>query len=253
MEHTCHNCGNGFTELYCNQCGQKQAHRITMPHVAHDILHVFVHADKGILTFIPKLILTPGIVAKDFIEGKRKIFNPFQYLLLAIGVVVFLLNHSTFYEYLHQSNSERVSKLPLYIRVAMDSFNHFVQKYANLISFLSLPLFAFSSWLIFKAKGHNYAEHFTVQVFAQSMITTLNAILLLGIIAFSSVDLMKTYLMIVLSIVCFTILYRQLYNLSLLKAFGKSLLVFGIGYLVQIIIITVCMFVFIAMAKSKAH
>ena len=57
----CTNCGNTFTGKFCNRCGQKEAHRITIAHVAHDLVHVFLHADKGIVPFMKRLLIHPGI------------------------------------------------------------------------------------------------------------------------------------------------------------------------------------------------
>jgi hypothetical protein len=84
--HTCCNCNNEFTGEYCNQCGQKLTHRITMAHLAHDILHAFTHADKGFLYLMVQLFKNPGKVAREYIvEGKRKrYFMPFQYILIII-------------------------------------------------------------------------------------------------------------------------------------------------------------------------
>ena len=76
--HTCKNCNNEFNENFCNKCGQKEAHRITMSHVMHDVVHVLLHADKGIFPFMARVMVQPGIIAKEYLEGKRKFFNPFN-------------------------------------------------------------------------------------------------------------------------------------------------------------------------------
>ena len=47
--HLCKNCGNEYSENYCNRCGQKTVHRITLSHVGHEVVHAVTHADKGII------------------------------------------------------------------------------------------------------------------------------------------------------------------------------------------------------------
>ena len=97
--YNCKNCGNQFEVNFCNVCGQKPAHRLDVKHVLHETIHVFTHADKGIFAFIPNILTRPGIMALEYVQGKRKkYFNPFQYLLLIVGVVVFLVVKSNMME-----------------------------------------------------------------------------------------------------------------------------------------------------------
>lgn len=82
----CLNCGQNLTGPFCSQCGQKETHRYTVGHVLHELLHVFTHADKGIFSFAKNILVKPGTVALDLVEGRRKrYFNLFQYLLLIVG------------------------------------------------------------------------------------------------------------------------------------------------------------------------
>ncbi|HRD56577.1 MAG TPA: hypothetical protein PK504_00945 [Ferruginibacter sp.] len=69
--HICQNCNNEFNGEFCNQCGQKIVHRITMPHLWHDLIHAFTHADKGFFHLLIALFKKPGAVAREYIlEGK---------------------------------------------------------------------------------------------------------------------------------------------------------------------------------------
>ncbi|MBL0358355.1 MAG: hypothetical protein IPP72_16450 [Chitinophagaceae bacterium] len=66
---TCANCGNNYTGHFCNQCGQKQAHRYTVGHVLREIMHGFTHADKGIFSFAWQVLTRPGTIALDMVQG----------------------------------------------------------------------------------------------------------------------------------------------------------------------------------------
>ena len=97
-----------------------------MSHVMHDVVHVLLHADKGIFPFMARVMVQPGIIAKEYLEGKRKIFNPYQYLILVVGLVLFLMTLLNFYEDLDKNNQEVASKISSVFLQAMVDFNQFV-------------------------------------------------------------------------------------------------------------------------------
>jgi len=71
-EAACRNCGTPLApeQEYCGTCGQKRiAGRITLPGIAHDLIHAFVHVDRSVLSLIRQLLVLPGAVARDFIKG----------------------------------------------------------------------------------------------------------------------------------------------------------------------------------------
>lgn len=162
---TCKNCGNEFEGNFCNNCGQKAGlHRFTIKHALHDFFHTFTHVDSGLFFLIKELFIRPGIVAKEYIEGKRrKYFNPVQYLILAVAIATFLTTNYTLMgptavkpeDY---SQSSEIAKFFL-------QFNHFINKYFNLMLFVAVPFMAFFSWLFYRKSGYNYAENVIMNVF----------------------------------------------------------------------------------------
>jgi hypothetical protein len=247
----CKNCGNEFEENFCNRCGQKEVHRITLHYVLHNMMHVFLHADKGIFPFMVKLIYQPGYIAREFIDGKRKIFNPFQYLLFSVAIIVFLLSKSGFYESLQNSNLERASALSSTFQTAMVDFTWFVKKYANIISFAALPVYAFFAWLFFKKRNENYAEHVTVLVFTLSQVNTLNAILLTFLIFANVTGHTSALFTSILLTACFAITYKQFFQLNWLKAIWKSILIYATAYMVQVFIMGLGLLIYIIILSRK--
>jgi hypothetical protein len=248
-EHICENCGNTFTASFCNVCGQKEAHRITISHVAHDLFHVFFHADKGVFTFMSRVLFYPGKIANEFIKGKRKIFNPYQYLIFAVGLLVFLMAQSHFYESLDSYNTDTTSGLPPSVRESMQGFSAFMKKQANLISFFSIPLYALFSWLFFIKRGQNYAEHFTITVFAMCQTYTLNALLLLGMIIFNVSSATAVTFSFLLYLLSFSLTYRQFYKLRWLIAIWKGFLVYVAGYIGHVLILMVGLVIYLFVLK----
>lgn len=90
----CLNCGQPLTgnENFCSYCGQKNAtNKLTFGNFINSIFAGFLSYDSRFWsTFIP-LLIKPGIVSKQYIEGKRARFvNPFQ-LYLNVSIVFFLI------------------------------------------------------------------------------------------------------------------------------------------------------------------
>lgn len=71
-------CGNcdavvAFGQTYCGFCGQKTgSRRLTLREIGHDLVHVFIHVDLSALSLVRMLLERPGIVALNYVQGKRK-------------------------------------------------------------------------------------------------------------------------------------------------------------------------------------
>src|SRR5688572_15298735 len=162
---TCKNCSNEFEGKYCNNCGQRaDLHRFTLKHALHDFIHTFTHVDSGLFFLMKELFLRPGIVAKEYIEGKRKkYFNPMQYLVLMVAIATFLSANYTLMGP-NNVNPETYSKLNEFTQMVLQ-FNQFIYKYFNLILFIAVPVMALFSWLFYRGSGYNYAENVIMNVF----------------------------------------------------------------------------------------
>jgi hypothetical protein len=152
MTTVCRNCNKSFSGeyQYCPHCGQKAAHhRLNMHHISHDFIHAFTHADKGILFLLKHLVLKPGKISREYVDGTRKkYFNPFSFLVLMVGVAFFLiLQFETFA--INYRNLNPADKVML----------HFSFKYFNVFIFLMYPVNTFLSWAGFRKYKINYAEY----------------------------------------------------------------------------------------------
>jgi len=79
------NCGHPFFghEKYCPECGQKNKGRqITFVSFVREVFHGFLSLDAKFWNTLIPLLIKPGKVSKDFINGKRTRYtNPFQFYL----------------------------------------------------------------------------------------------------------------------------------------------------------------------------
>ena len=98
LDPECFNCGHPFSghEKFCPECGQaNKDKRITFKNFIHEVFNGFISWDsKFWTTFIP-LLIKPGKVSRDYIDGKRMRYaNPFRFYL-TISVLFFLIVGAT--------------------------------------------------------------------------------------------------------------------------------------------------------------
>ena len=91
----CANCGRSVdapAQHYCPGCGQPTpAHRIDWHFLGHEIEHSVLHMDRGVLYTLKSLMLRPGQLIRDYLEGRRaNHVKPFLLVMIAATVMVFL-------------------------------------------------------------------------------------------------------------------------------------------------------------------
>lgn len=89
----CANCDEavqGPAQKFCPACGQPTpAHRIDWHFLGHELEHSVLHMDRGILYSLKGLMLRPGHLMRDYIEGRRGgQVKPLMLLMIMAAVVV---------------------------------------------------------------------------------------------------------------------------------------------------------------------
>ncbi|TDQ28393.1 DUF3667 domain-containing protein [Tenacibaculum caenipelagi] len=94
----CLNCGYPFShdEKFCPECGQKnRGKKITLGNFLKEIFAGFLSWDAKFWRTLIPLLIRPGKVSKDYIEGKRSRYtNPFRFYL-ATSIIFFLIINAT--------------------------------------------------------------------------------------------------------------------------------------------------------------
>jgi len=250
-ENYCKNCNHTFTKQYCNGCGQKNAHRITIPHLGHEVMHATLHADKGIFPFMKRILVSPGIMAKEYIDGKRKTFNPMQFLMLSIAFVILMMTLTHFYERVElweaQSISADQSAAQAKMQEKLKGFNTFIKKNGNLMVLFLMPIFAFFGSLLFRKRNNNYAEHLMISVFAICLSNMLTAIMLTTYY-FLGVGVTPIVVStLAITVFSFFLTYKQFYQLAWFQAVWRSITVYSLTMIVYVIlafVVTVFILVF---------
>ncbi len=235
-ENTCKNCNYTFTKQYCNGCGQKNAARITLAHLGHDVMHAVLHADKGIFPYIKRLMLRPGVMAREYIAGKRKVFNPMQFLVLSVGFVVLLMTLTNYYGKIEVWQAESMPANSPAIQEKLKSLDTFIKKNGNLIVFFLVPFFALFGSMLFSKKKNNYAEHLMLSVFALSLSNILTVIMLVSNY-FIGFEMMITIILTsIFTVTSFFLTYKQFYQINWFSALWKSIIIYLLTMMISMIV-----------------
>jgi len=87
----CANCNSVLTGAYCQDCGQAANVHRSLWHMAEELLHGVLHFDSKAWRTLPALLLHPGQLTRDYIDGKRmRYMSPFI-LFLFLNFMMFLV------------------------------------------------------------------------------------------------------------------------------------------------------------------
>jgi uncharacterized membrane protein (GlpM family) len=160
MTHTnCLNCEKKLTDSFCSGCGQKaDTHRISFKNfIFHDVLHGTFHIEKGMFFTAKQSLMRPGKAALEYISGKRiRYYNVFYLTLITFGLLLFLrhfLNELFFIqdgEIIHDKQ---------YLNEASRKMDELFSQKSKIIIFLFVPFAALNSYILFRRRQLNLAEH----------------------------------------------------------------------------------------------
>ncbi|WP_178889533.1 DUF3667 domain-containing protein [Sediminibacterium sp. Gen4] len=197
-----------------------------MHDVFHDAIHYFTHADKGIFTLLISLIKQPGLVAKEYVEGKRKRhFPPLNFFLIVAAVYIVIggitskYSKTSFQRNTRENSYTSAPKItsPSNVQQAegikrmekMANMGRFFSKYSNYVAMLAAPLISFLIWLLYLRGRYNYTEHLVANLYLIGFTNLFRCLLVAPIAIFFSID--PNSRNVQLGFVLFEVLYRTLF------------------------------------------
>ena len=200
----CVNCGAAVSGRFCADCGEAAArHDYSIKHFAEELVEEFTHVDGRAVWSFRALLLYPGRLARDFLDGRRKKqLGPVR-LFIICNIVYFLLQPFTLFapftstlqiqtherpwkewasELVDAKLAARGSTLEEYAK----TYDEAAHLQGKTLVILMVPLFALGAWALHARTRRFYAEHLVVSFYTY-------AFLLLWF-AFSTFVLSKTFI-----------------------------------------------------------
>jgi hypothetical protein len=199
----CYNCGAVLQGPWCHACGQlgEDFHRSTL-HLVWEMLEGMFHADGRLWHTLPRLLVYPGALTRDYLAGKRasqvpplRIFFIVLLLVFFVGEAITGLNNPSPIHLPADANAH-MDKINVHIyRPWDDAISAWLRTHAALavahpeqliaamagwahdFAFLSLPIFAFilAGIFIFR-RGYVLFDH---MVFSMHSLSFLGLIIIL--------------------------------------------------------------------------
>lgn len=111
---TCLNCGTLHQSRYCPECGQRaNVKRLNWKELFESITRGIFNTDKGFIYTLINLFYKPGIVIKEYLDGKRtKYFPPFPSMFILAAVYAALNKLEKVINPVDQKVEKAISELP---------------------------------------------------------------------------------------------------------------------------------------------
>jgi Protein of unknown function (DUF3667) len=161
----CANCSTRTVGVFCHACGQRASvHRLTVPHLLHEVPHALFHLERGIVPTLAGLVRRPGKTINDYLNGQRvRYFNPLTLLMLLAGLTV-LLSSSYPLDFSYASKG-----IPEPLRLKHMDFVRLNFRWYSATLVFYLPAIALLTFVCFAGRGRSYGEHLVINAFAISL------------------------------------------------------------------------------------
>lgn len=243
---TCKNCTASLSaeNNFCASCGAKIIKdRITVKNLIADVLNA-VGWDNKYFKTVKALVLRPGQLFREYIEGTRKKYmNPISFLGIGMTLALFIFNifSEQFIEITTESSTQSnammlelmekqfgstldTDQMQADMEIMQKQYALTYLKYFNIAVVLLMPLYALMSFLVYR-KPYTYGEHFIINcyILGLSFITT-SFFFLISLFTTPSFY----YVTIPLLISYYTYAYGRLYQFSVKQAMVKLLKFLGL-------------------------
>jgi len=167
MTPRCQNCERPLQIdfIYCPACGQKsETRRLKLQEILVDAWTQFSDIDRGFFRLLRDLVTQPGIVAREYIGGKRKkYFAPLNFYLIVGTVLIVIMNLTgRIYDAAHPDSPAAVTRpekmMQSVYKLRQEKVDAFWAQYSDLVSIGAAPLLSLFFWLFYRRAGFNYAE-----------------------------------------------------------------------------------------------
>lgn len=252
----CKNCSKEFKGKFCPRCGQKaKTDRITTRQVLNEARQRVFHYDQGFLYTMRELLIRPGHSIREYIEGKRVLhIKPVKFMFWS-AAISFLVFHFV------GLDKEIAAKIATQQGGSSPIGQQFSQKIFTLLSdhpaiilFLMIPLIALWSWIFFRRRGYNYAEHFVLNAYLMGELS-LGSILISPVSRlisnYTTTTWPVTFFSVSIWVIYFSWAYGQFFQQKKIGVWLKGGFAILLGYLMMMIVMLILIFIVVFFFKSQ--
>ncbi|MFC2187980.1 DUF3667 domain-containing protein [Fulvivirgaceae bacterium LMO-SS25] len=253
----CINCEKalGIDNRFCSACGGPViTRRLTMRALFNEIfIRYFSLDNKFVLTFL-MLFYRPEDVINGYIKGMRvKYINAITYFFIAVsisGIQIFLLRQGYLGEIDYGFENLTQEGNPF----AMESTLNTIFDYYSFVAFLTLPIVALISKIVFwKFKKYNYIEHLVIYFYTYSQTSIIGALLGIVVLFITQDFFLVSILLYPMMIGYHIFALRRVFDLSYKQIFIKTLVFIGVALLIYIILVIIFAIVYIIIMSQNGE
>ncbi|WP_442680091.1 DUF3667 domain-containing protein [Sphingomonas sp. ASY06-1R] len=218
----CRNCSAQLTTPYCGSCGQKAARRLSFGDLFKESWERIRWFEKDSVKTILRLIFQPGLVARDYVHGKRASYmHPLKLLVALVAILVLILAANQYFQRFDFVGQSR----------DVDRMAQRVVTYANWSFTLGIVAIFLGSWIGFGRRlNYNAIEHAVLAIYCQNLILAIVIVNLLPTLLWHSPGFIllhkqaSGYYLYVIKLTIVTLAYSQFFRLRLSQDWPRLLL-----------------------------
>ncbi len=177
----CKNCGYEFESNFCPECGQRRIanNRLMFRSTVDKFVEHEFGLHSGFFFTLKELISNPGIVGKNFIQGKRKRYTaPTRFLIIAVALQALVDYFSETNKLRREFDYDYLPLVPEYLHEGMDYYNYLLgTEFALTASILQIVLFPVVFNIFFRNHQYNYTELLVVSFYYLASAVIVNFII----------------------------------------------------------------------------
>lgn len=160
MMYTCKNCNTELSGKFCHNCGQKRItpHERTLAKLFEEFFHYFSHLDSKFFKTLKNVLVRPGLVSRDIMEGITVRHFKISTLFLLGALLYFLipqkiigygflntplgpqLKSGLYREWKEEKATEKMAHNALTFQEYENLYNHKLETNGKLLTLLLIPL-----------------------------------------------------------------------------------------------------------------
>ncbi len=234
----CKSCNNSIknTDKFCSHCGSLIVNeKLSLKGTWYEFIGPFFNWDNNFWKTFKHLFSNPKRVLNAYISGARKkYFKPFPFLIVYATLALFFnkfFPESDFDDSAkafndgYQSASDKINE-NIQRTQFFNDVDELIYNYFNIFIILFIPIFGYISFLVFRKRGNNFAEHLVFQSYILSILGYLSIIIQLILLNLLNINYSVYELCYYIIIIIYSnYVFTRLYNLNF-----KSILVSNLKF-----------------------